>query len=89
MTEHILSDSASAWRPADQGSGLGAPPPGPVSRSESCWLCGLTTNTYQLVADGGDACATVRWYCRDTRACTERWVVARRPGGPGNTPVRT
>lgn len=89
MTERILPDAATAWPPPDHGSSNGALPPAPMSRSESCWLCGLTTNTYQLVADGGDACATVRWYCRDTRACTERWVVARRPGGPGNTPART
>jgi len=33
--------------------------------------------TYQLVPDGGDACADVRWYCRDARECTERWAVAK------------
>jgi len=43
--------------------------------------------TAQLVPDGGSACADVRWYCRDLRACTSRWTVAswRRSGGPGNS----
>jgi hypothetical protein len=27
-----------------------------------------------MVADGGSACADIRWYCRDMRACTERWT---------------
>ncbi len=41
---------------------------------ESCWMCGTRLPADQLVADGGSACADVRWYCRDTRACTERWT---------------
>jgi hypothetical protein len=28
----------------------------------------------QMVADGGSACADVRWYCLDTWGCTERWT---------------
>ena len=27
-----------------------------------------------LVPDGGQACADVRWYCKDAQACTERWT---------------
>jgi hypothetical protein len=27
-----------------------------------------------MVADGGSACADIRYYCRDMRACTERWT---------------
>ena len=23
-------------------------------------------------------CGDIRWYCKDTRACTERWISARR-----------
>lgn len=41
---------------------------------EACWLCGIRLPVAQMVADGGDACADVRWYCRDTRACTQRWT---------------
>lgn len=56
-------------------------------RIERCWMCGVRLPTAQLVPDGGRACADVRWYCRDLRACTSRWTVAswRRPGGPGNS----
>lgn len=44
----------------------------------SCWLCGTRLQHNQMVADGGSACSDIRWYCRDTRACTERWTTARR-----------
>jgi hypothetical protein len=40
----------------------------------SCWMCGIRLPASQLVADGGSACADVRWYCQDTRACTQRWT---------------
>ena len=42
-----------------------------------CWLCGIRLQQYQMVPDGGHACGDIRWYCRDTRACTERWTSAR------------
>jgi len=73
-------DQHSAAPPNAPGS-LGEPPAPPVpreSRRESCWLCGQTNMTYQLLPDGGDGCDDVRWYCLDTRGCTERWVTARR-----------
>lgn len=47
------------------------------SATERCWLCGIRQATYMLMADGGSACADVRWYCRDARACTSRWTVQR------------
>ena len=50
-------------------------PAGPAT--ERCWLCGARLATYMLMADGGSACADVRWYCRDARACTSRWTVQR------------
>ena len=50
-------------------------PAGPAT--ERCWLCGIRQATYMLMADGGSACADVRWYCRDARACTSRWTVQR------------
>jgi hypothetical protein len=27
-----------------------------------------------MMADGGGACADVRWYCLDKPACTGRWT---------------
>jgi hypothetical protein len=34
-----------------------------------------------MVADGGSGCEDLRWYCRNTRVCTDRWTAqrARRP----------
>jgi len=60
----------------------------------SCWMCGIRLPADQMVADGGSACPDLRWYCRDTAGCTERWTShATRRGalGPGaaetaNTP---
>jgi hypothetical protein len=40
----------------------------------SCWMCGIRLSADQMVADGGSACLDLRWYCRDTRACTGRWT---------------
>lgn len=39
-----------------------------------CWMCGARLRADQMVADGGSACADVRWYCLDTRGCTQRWT---------------
>jgi len=44
----------------------------------------------QLVADGGSACADVRWYCLDMRTCTERWtsrLAGRADPRAGSTPA--
>jgi hypothetical protein len=51
-----------------------------ASAVRSCWMCGIHVSAQYMVADGGSACADVRWYCLDTRACTERWTSRR--GGP-------
>jgi hypothetical protein len=48
---------------------------------ESCWMCGIRLPTSQMVPDGGHACPDLRWYCLDTRACTERWTA--RPAKSG------
>ena len=47
---------------------------------QACWLCGIRLPADHMVADGGSACADVRWYCRDIRACAGRWAVAASPG---------
>jgi len=44
----------------------------------SCWMCGIRLQHNHMVPDGGSACGDIRWYCKDTRACTERWTSARR-----------
>jgi hypothetical protein len=49
-------------------------PPPAEHGSASCWLCGTHQPTSLMVADGGQACADVRWYCRDTQRCTWRWT---------------
>lgn len=53
-------------------------------------MCGIQLPVAQMVADGGSACVTVRWYCLDTQSCTERWTTRRgRPSaatGPSGSP---
>jgi hypothetical protein len=44
------------------------------ANAKSCWMCGIRLPADQMVADGGSACLDLRWYCRDTWACTERWT---------------
>jgi hypothetical protein len=48
-----------------------------------CSLCGVTRSLGLMVPDGGQACADVRWYCKDARSCTERWTAQPpRPADP-------
>jgi hypothetical protein len=50
----------------------------------SCSLCGIRLPVAQMVADGGTACADLRWYCRDIGECTQRWTARSAPlTGPG------
>jgi hypothetical protein len=37
-------------------------------------MCGIRMPADQMVADGGNACADLRWYCLDMWGCTERWT---------------
>jgi hypothetical protein len=37
-------------------------------------MCGIRLPVRQLMADGGNACPDVRWYCRDVWGCTRRWT---------------
>jgi hypothetical protein len=43
-------------------------------RGAKCSLCGLERPIGLMVPDGGDACADLRWYCKDARSCTQRWT---------------
>ncbi len=45
-----------------------------------CSMCGITLPLGLLVTDGGQACADIRWYCKDALLCTARWTTARPPG---------
>jgi hypothetical protein len=47
-----------------------------------CSLCGIALPIGLMVPDGGQACADVRWYCKDAQACTERWTAS--PPRPGS-----
>jgi hypothetical protein len=58
-----------------------------------CSLCGIARPLGLMVPDGGQACADIRWYCKDTISCTERWVAAQRhptayiPATPRPAPI--
>jgi hypothetical protein len=52
--------------------------PRPLEVAE-CSMCGTVLPLGLLVPDGGQACADIRWYCKDARSCTERWTTARPP----------
>jgi hypothetical protein len=54
----------------------------PATGIRSCWICGIRLPVERMVADGGSACADVRFYCRDMRACTQRWT--RQPADPAD-----
>jgi hypothetical protein len=43
-------------------------------QAAKCSLCGLEYPIGLMVPDGGDACADLRWYCKDARSCTQRWT---------------
>ena len=51
----------------------------------TCAMCGTELPESLMVPDGGEACTDVRWYCRDTVACTKRWTAAQahRAAGDG------
>ncbi len=59
--------------PNPSPAGLGGNQLRPLEVAE-CSLCGVARPLGLLVPDGGSACDGVRWYCKDVRSCTERWV---------------
>ena len=70
----VNSSSTLPGPPAPTPSGR--PPPLEVAQ---CSLCGIAHPLALLVPDGGQACADIAWYCKDTKSCTERWTTARPP----------
>jgi hypothetical protein len=45
--------------------------------SARCALCGTELPLGLMIPDGGQACADLRWYCKDAEACTQRWTSRR------------
>jgi hypothetical protein len=56
------------------GNGHGHGAHSASSSAVACALCGIEMGPDDMVPDGGQACADVRWYCKDASACTERWT---------------
>jgi hypothetical protein len=56
------------------------------SQPAQCSLCGIELPLDLMVPDGGQACADIRWYCKDAKSCTERWT-ARLPGTGRLAPI--
>jgi hypothetical protein len=78
-----VSETGSEQLSANPGLTLVEPPAAaqrdglrPLEEAQ-CSLCGIARPRGLLVPDGGQACADVRWYCKDAKSCTERWTVAR------------
>ena len=59
--------------------------PRPLKVAE-CARCGIALPLAFLVPDGGQACADIRWYCKDAGSCTERWTAAPPPRAPPTEP---
>jgi hypothetical protein len=60
------------------------------ANAKSCWMCGIRLPADQMVADGGSDCPDLRWYCRDTWACTGRWTSrSARPAAIGQGTAET
>jgi hypothetical protein len=79
-------------RPVSPGLAVAEPPaatrrdrPRPLEVAQ-CSMCGIALPLGLLVPDGGQACADIRWYCKDARSCTERWTTAG-PQGRAHTPA--
>jgi hypothetical protein len=53
-------------------------PPRPLEVAR-CSLCGIALPLGLLVPDGGQACADIRWYCKDAMSCANRWTTASPP----------
>jgi hypothetical protein len=78
---------ADAWPAAPDPSptGLGGNRLRPLEVAE-CSMCGVARPLGLLVPDGGSACDAIRWYCKDVKSCTERWVAARSSPAPARHP---
>ncbi len=60
---------SSLWHPVTQRDSSTR-----VLQVATCSLCGFERPVGLMVPDGGEACTDVRWYCKDAKACTQRWT---------------
>jgi len=80
-----LPETGPEQSPASPRLALAEPPAAPQRdqlrplQAAQCSLCGIARPLALLVPDGGQACADIRWYCKDAKSCTERWTTARLP----------
>ena len=87
-----VSETEPEELPVSPGLALAEPPAAEQGdqlrplESAQCSLCGTALPLGLLVPDGGQACADIRWYCKDARSCTERCTTARPPAG-AHTPA--
>jgi hypothetical protein len=79
------AETAPEQRPASPRLALAEPPAAmphdrlrPLEVAE-CALCGIARPLGLLIPDGSQACADIRWYCKDAKSCTERWTAAGPP----------
>src|ERR1700730_11532366 len=89
----------SVWQPEPYPASLRLVPTDPATAEQGdsrlrplevgeCTMCGVSRPLGLLVPDGGEACADVRWYCKDVKSCTERWTTAL-PQQPAGLPQET
>ena len=78
----LSPETGPGQRPAGPVLALAEPPAAaPRDRTRpleaaQCSMCGIELPLALLVPDGGQACADIRWYCKDVKSCTERWTTA-------------
>jgi hypothetical protein len=79
MNRPFAWGDANQAMPRDDLAGAGS--------AAQCALCGIVLAADLMVPDGGQACADIRWYCQDARACTERWTANSRLAPPASIPA--
>lgn len=56
-------------------------------QAATCSLCGFERPVGLMVPDGGQACADLRWYCKDVKSCTQRWTTTKHAGPAAGIPA--
>jgi hypothetical protein len=74
----VQNTTTSDPAPARPATATQRNPPRPLEVAQ-CSLCGIALPLGLLVPDGGQACADIRWYCKDAMSCAQRWTTANPP----------
>jgi hypothetical protein len=69
----VQNTTTSGPAPATPATATQRNPPRPLEVAQ-CSLCGIALPLGLLVPDGGQACADIRWYCKDAMSCAQRWT---------------